>query len=407
MRTTAFFLLIAATLALALSKADAQVSCEDLPGPRVYVMSGDTQLNLLKRFGRKLRDNTSRPISLVFTTTGSCAIVDMMYNRMPSTGISGSMQYVPSSAEDPNWDPSKPTLSCTPPPNKFPDIGISALFNSACPQGQRPPPNTVALLNGPRQAYVMAMPRGTDQVAITYEEAYLVFGFGPVLLEAMSGAIAPWIAEPELQIRTTSKSTLLAWAASIDIPAAKWKGNQHDKSTDVVSALTNSAQPTAALGILGAEVYDGMRDKLTALAFRAKGQYAAYYPDSTATSRDKKNVRDGHYTVWSPTVWMDHVVDGAPVNTDARYVIDLIGSRGVTVAPNFSPISVIADVGLVPDCAMRVDRSVEGGPLRLYKPGISCTCKYESLVDTSSCQTCSSATPCSSGVCRDGYCEEF
>ena len=61
------------------------------------------------------------------------------------------------------------------------------------------------------------------------------------------------------------------------------------------------------MGILGAEVYDATRATLTALAFRAQGQYAAYWADSTVTSRDKKNVRDGHYTVWSPTVWMNNV----------------------------------------------------------------------------------------------------
>ena len=41
---------------------------------------------------------------------------------------------------------------------------------------------------------------------------------------------------------------------------------------------------------------------------------------------------------------------------------------------------IVANVGLVPDCAMRVTRSFEGGPLSLYKPVESCTCKYESTV---------------------------
>ena len=38
--------------------------------------------------------------------------------------------------------------------------------------------------------------------------------------------------------------------------------------------------------------------------YKRQGQYYAYYPDSTSSSIDKKNVRDGHYTVWSPTIWM-------------------------------------------------------------------------------------------------------
>ena len=116
-------------------------------------------------------------------------------------------------------------------------------------------------------------------------------------------------------------------------------------------------------------------------------------------------MRDGHYTVWSPTVWMDKTSAGTPVNADARYVIDLIAGKAVSPAISFDMINIIADVGLVPDCAMGVKRSFEGGPLSLYTPAQSCVCKYESLVDTSSCAACSDETPCTSGVCRNGYCE--
>jgi hypothetical protein len=143
------------------------------------------------------------------------------------------------------------------------------------------------------------------------------------------------------------------------------------------------------------------------MAFRAFGQYAAYYPDSTATSRDKKNLRDGHYTVWSPTIWMLDTDGTNPVNADAAYVVNMIAGHPVTPAPNFQPNVTVAGVGLVPDCAMRVQRSFEGGPLSLYTPTTSCTCRYEATVDASSCETCSATQTCATGVCRDGYCEEF
>jgi hypothetical protein len=154
----------------------------------------------------------------------------------------------------------------------------------------------------------------------------------------------------------------------------------------VVADLESSTSPEKALGILGAEVYDSRRSTLKSLAFQARGQYAAYWPDSSPTSFDKKNVRDGHYTVWSPTIWMDLETAGVPASADARYVIDLI-----------------AKVGLTPDCAMGVKRSFEGGPLSKYEPAQSCVCKYESLVDQSRCTTCT--TTCATGVCRNGFCE--
>jgi hypothetical protein len=402
-----FSLGLAAGIALASANAHAAIpNCADLPNP-IYLQVGDTQLNLMKALGRKLRDNTPKPITLVWITSGSCSNIDLMYNHNPAAGITLTMSYTPSLAEQATFTTASTPFSCTPPTSVplFPDIGNSALFNSACTPNA--PPATVNLTIGPRQGYVLAMPKGTFETAITAEEAYFIFGFGPTMLATLGAAIGPWIDENQLWIRTVTKSTLLAWAANIGVPAGKFHGTMLNGSPDVVSALLTSSDPKAAMGILGSEVYDGLRDQLSVLAFRAFHQYAAYYPDSTVTSRDKKNLRDGHYTVWSPTIWMDNVNGTTPVNADARYVIDMIAGHPVTPEPNFEPNVVVASVGLVPDCSMRVTRMMEGGPLSLYKPPTSCTCKFEATVDVSTCQTCSASTPCATGTCRDGYCEEF
>ncbi|MEJ7602889.1 MAG: hypothetical protein WKG01_33685, partial [Kofleriaceae bacterium] len=354
-----------------------------------------TQTNLMKQLGRALRDNTPKPLSLVFITSGSCANIQAIYTRVP---ITVNMQYIPSTLEDPAWTPASPTLSCEPPTGGVvPEIANSALFNSACTQD--PAPATVRLSEGPKQAYVIAVPKQqTEHTAITFEEAYFVFGFG------MAGMINPWMNESQMFIRTITKSTLLAWAANISVPGDKWKGIRFDGSPMVVSAIETG--PPEAIGILGQEVYDARRDTLNILAFRSRGQYAAYYPDSNKTSHDKKNVRDGHYTVWSPTIWMDTINGaGAPVDADARYVVELISGRSVTPAQSFDMTQIVAAVGLVPDCAMGVKRAFEGGPLSLYQPAESCVCKYESLVDTSTCAVCDGATPCASGACRNGFCE--
>ena len=385
-----------ALLALASAESAASAAaCDTLPNP-VYLQVGDTQLNLMKRLGRALRNNTPKPITLVFVTSGSCTNITAIYTRVP---ITGNMQYVPSSAEDGNWSPSSPTLTCTAPgTGVVPDVANSALLTSACTTAA--PPATVHLQQGPVQAYVMGVPVASSQVAITFEEAYFVFGFGA------AGMVTPWIDEAQMFIRTVTKSTLLAWGANISVPANKWKGMAFDGSSLVVSALQTSTSPEKAIGILGVEVADALRNSIRILAFRAKGQTAAYFPDSTSSARDKRNVRDGHYTVWSPTVWMDTVDGGgAPVKPDARYVIDLITGKVVTPAANFAPLDSIAAVGLVPDCAMGVTRAFEGGPLSIYKPAQSCSCKYDSLVVGSTCATCSPSNACTSGTCRDEFCE--
>jgi hypothetical protein len=399
---------ITASLAGRAYAARPPVACDTLPNP-LYLEVGDTQTQLMKALGRKLRDNTPKPITLVFTTNPSCTNLDHFYNHSARTTV--NMQYVPSASEDPDWVQSSPTLLCTPPnpdgagtPGIFNDIANSAIFTSAC-TNITTTPTTVHLETGPTQAYVLAVPKGSTQTAMTFEEAYFVFGFGT------AGMISPWTDETQLFIRAATTSTALAWAAQIGVPAPKWKGQRQLGSTGsalVVQALegTTGANIEKAVGILGSEVADAERAKLSILAWRAKGQWAAYYPDSTSSSRDKKNVRDGHYTVWSPTIWIDNIdAGGNPTKPDTRYVINLIAGHDVTPPPNFDANEVVARVGLVPLCAMHVTREFEGGPLTGFQSDTSCTCKFESIVDATSCDLCSDT--CSGGkVCRGGYCEE-
>jgi hypothetical protein len=367
----------------------------------VYMQVGDTQVNLMNRLGRALRDNTGHEITIAYFATGSCTNMNAIYKKTP---ITAALSYIPSTLEDPNWTPAMPPLQCSPPTGgQVPDIANMIVFPSSCPNSV--PPGFVRTFTGPAQSMVMAVPIASSQTAITFEEAYFVFGFGA------AGMVAPWTDVSQLFIRTVTKGTLLSWAAAISVPAAKWQGireaNSNGPCPSVQCDLETSTSPQAALGILGAEIYDADRTNLKALAFRSKDQYAAYFADSTATSHDKKNVRDGHYTVWSPTVWMDTVdQDNNPVKPDARYVVNLLINKSPLPAPNFDIVEIESTVGLVPDCAMGVQREYDGGPLSLYSPPESCTCKFENTVATTSCTACSDSAPCATGVCRDGFCED-
>ncbi|HEY0192098.1 MAG TPA: hypothetical protein VGC42_13350, partial [Kofleriaceae bacterium] len=249
----------------------------------------------------------------------------------------------------------------------------------------------------------LAVPTASSQIAITFEEAYLVFGYGGI-----AGMVEPWIDTTQMFIRAATTSTLLAWAANLGIdPPSKFKGTVQTGSPQVQAAVQGGTG--AAIGLLGAEVYDGNRTTIKALAYRAKGQYLAYYPDSSSSTRDKKNVRDGHYTVWSPTEWMDlNQAGGTPANALARYVINLITDQPVDAAeaPSFDIIhDAIGPVGLVPTCAMHVNRDREGAELKLFSPPADCTCKYDSVVSTSACATCDATHACATGTCRAGFCE--
>ncbi|HEX5060490.1 MAG TPA: hypothetical protein VFV99_14080 [Kofleriaceae bacterium] len=153
-------------IALAAPRVADAAPCDTLPNP-IYLQVGDTQNNLIKRLARALRDNTDKPITLVWTTSGSCTNIQAIYTRV-AIAANTNMQYVPSIAEDATWTPSSATLTCTiPTGGKVPDVANSALFNSACTTEQ--PPATVNLTYGPVQAYVMAVPEASSQTAITFE----------------------------------------------------------------------------------------------------------------------------------------------------------------------------------------------------------------------------------------------
>jgi hypothetical protein len=402
-------------------------TCGSLPGTLVYIESGDTQEQLLKRLGRQLRDNAN--ITIAFQLTGSCTLSPNLYNATPIPANT-NMLYIPSTAEDPSWTPTNAEKTCTTSASAPPNLGISALFPSSC-AGLSAPPSTIGSFVGPIQAYTFIVPTAefATQTAISAEEAYYAFGDGsnnPVTY----GGSPEWNVPTEFFLRPATKSTLVATALNIGLTAKEMTlvaadGGTSDgrnllaASNDVLSAV-ESATSAQAIGILGSEVYDANRGKgANVLAFQAFGESAAYYPDSTTSSFDKQNLRDGHYTLWSPTVYIAPVdTSGNPSNAAVKYIVDLVlGSPGAA-PPNgltdggapIDGIGAVVSVGLTPSCAMQVQRAADGAPLMPYTPPSLCTCTFLSKVPGSapppaSCVACSSSNPCATGTCFGGYCE--
>lgn len=386
-------------------------TCARLPGKLVYIESGDTQENLLKNLGRQLRDTAD--ITLVFNLTGSCTLTNDIYTHAKVVP-NGTLKYIPSSAEDPSWTPQMAEPTCTTPEDGVAlDLAISALFVESCGLGGPPADSGLGLIQGPVQAYTFVVPTASGQTAIWAEEAYYAFGFGDA--NPLAPDYNPWNDESFMFIRPATKSTLVATAKNIDVPPDQWKGVPEAASSDVVTAVSAATDAEATIGILGAEVYDGNRGGgLQTLAFQAFGQNAAYYPDSTSAAFDKQNVRDGHYTLWSPTVYITLVDDaGAPVDPTVRYVTDLVLGNATTPPEGATAFDALADVvkvGLIPDCAMQVARSEDGGDLSPFSPAEPCTCYYLSQIPGASgtpdgCTACTDGSECGGGSCNHGFCE--
>jgi hypothetical protein len=401
--------------------AGAQQLCEDdgNVGPnRVYILAADTQVPIIKALGAKLRAQTPA-LTLIWSPNGSCSNVTYLYNDTftPNTTAGGTF-YIPK-----DYDGKAAPPNCTPAPDQKPDLAISIVFPDAtnCPSAPARP-GTVGVTQGPVQAMVLAVPggvgtgMGSTQTAITAEEAYLVFGLG-----ADKGMVAPWT-DPNFTFgRPTSKGkgTQISIGANIGVPNGKWKlindaDHQIDQSSDVPVKMTTGAAAGAAekvLGILGVEIYDLVRATVHSLAFRAYGQRRSYWPDAQPSSFEKRNVRDGHYPIWSYVQFLFPTDGSTPAarNAGAQKLVDLIVGNAVTLTPPFEPLDSVISAHLVPACAMKVARSVEGGPITPAKVAQPCGCYFDAKapMSTTSCAACSESSPCAGGKsCRHGYCEE-
>src|ERR1019366_2413276 len=109
------------------------------------------------------------------------------------------------------------------------------------------------------------------------------------------------------------------------------------------AAMKGTADTSAAIGNLGDQnLVTGVRQ----LAFQAKGQECAYYPDSTSTALDKINVRQGRYAIWGPLhMIVDVDQNGQPVgqNNNTAAVQTVINAFTAT---SQEPAALSGDAGV-------------------------------------------------------------
>ena len=374
-------------------------SCSTLPDPKIYIESGDTQEPLIKALGKQLAAS-STPITVIYRTNGTCTVRNDMFTPTPFAAAA-VVSYTPANLDETMTSPTCTLDAATPI-----DLGIGATFLESCAQTPAQPAG-IAVLPGPIQSYGFVVNPVSLQNAITAEEGYFVFGFG------MNGGVTPWNDETKMFVRGSTKSTALTLGAAIGVPGNKFKGVKgtgvNDSSTFVQTGIESNASQ-ATIGLLGTEIYDKSRGTLKLLAFQGRGQTHAYYPDSSATAFDKRNLRDGHYLPWAPTVYIT-AVDGSssPTNANVKHFINLVLGKEQTY-PGVNGLATTVSKGLVPECAMHVRRDGDGLPVASYCAPEPCDCFFEKTVSngTTSCTACSTDAQCApvnGGKCRYGYCE--
>jgi hypothetical protein len=196
---------------------------------------------------------------------------------------------------------------------------------------------------------------------------------------------------------------------AIGVDAKQWWGIDRGGSSAVRDLLeaVNPSRASAAIGILSTDFSDSERQRLRIAAFQGKGQLCGYYPDFSVNTRDKINVRDGHYQIWGPVHFFAQVSGGLPSSPAAAALV----TRFTTTRLEQALLDKIVGSGLVPACAMKVKRTAEMGPIIADIPEASCGCYFEAKVlggkASPECKTCSGPAECSSDrpACNNGYCE--
>jgi hypothetical protein len=391
-------------------------ACSDVAkngGTIVYVTGSSAAQPFLKEIAKQLAPLN---IFIVYESSGSCIGVDAIVNgTLMTTGPTApalSATY---------WDSltSAGTACDLPAEGVSADIGASDVFAQTCPgfESANLDARQVRDAHGPIQIMTFAVPATSKYDAISAEAAYFVFGFGAAGgVRDASGANPVWNNEDYIFKRSATSGTQAMLAAAIGVPAGVWKGKGHKSSGEVTGdiQLAGQKQDTSnlAIGIVASDWIksNSLEGSVKVLAFQDTGQHCAVYPGSTSGSGDKQNVRDGHYPLWSPLHLLVRVDSlGNPINPANRQAVtDILGYlSGTKALPSGTPlIGLYAASGLVPECAMHVTRTKDGGNILPYKPSNPCSCLFDKLVSTTTCSECTVQGNCKAGeTCAQGYCE--
>jgi ABC-type phosphate transport system substrate-binding protein len=413
--------------------------CSSFTNP-VYISGSSASKPVLQALATTLAAN-GVPITIIYSSPDSCLGVEDMLQGVPSTesGVAAPVALGSGGA----------TTTCSTTSSFGVDVAVSDVFPATCvANAGLTIPSSVVEVQGPIQAMTMVVPGGTSgstATAISAKAAYVVFGADATA----PNTVMPWSVASNIFVRAETSGTLNMIGTAIGLVPSKWvnagttgtaPAQQQSSTGNMEKAVaTVTSNQSATIGILSAEGVAGWNSTsadsatpLKILAFQAADQSCGYLPDSSPTALDKINVRQGRYAIWGPLHFLTKTSAGQPTGPDAAAVATVLNYFLATGSnPNATPFTggLAGDAGagvsasdiqalvtaetkpgyVVPWCAMEAQRSTEVGPESSYSSPTPCSCLFEttlgSPVSGHTCTACSTSTPCSSGVCRYGFCE--
>ena len=385
----------------------AAAPCDLETGTSLYIAGPDSMINVLRAVAAEL---WSEDIRIFYKGYPSCLGIQNLVNNAPTTPDPDEIG-TPEAHLVSFW-PGDPEVeeTCDLPfdaevegePEIRADIALSEVFPTTCasfPNGL----GAVQDFQGPAIGFSFVVHPDSPAQSISAEAAYLVYGFG-----AESNVVEPWIDPATILHRDAFSGTENIFAKTLGLDVDKWAGNSLNSTGTLLSLVAEAtgADVETTIGGANVSILDQRRADLRTLAYQHYDQTCGYFPDSTATSFDKRNLRDGHYPIWGVVHILTRVDgDGLPVNAGANRFINLV--LGTDEIEGLDPIALEAESGLIPQCAMNVIRSEDGGPLASSQPLRPCGCYFESLVGDTDCQACASNAECPDDrpECSYGFCE--
>lgn len=381
------------------------VDCTTLPNP-VYFPATTLLESLLAEVGPVLADEAQVGddlMTIVHLPLSSCISYDTHREQMPLVG--SAVYYLA--------DGTQGTCDIPKGSDVRSDLSAMDVGGVTCLGGEAPP---AELVEFPSHVETLGfvVPNNSSQTAITATEAYYLMKFGG----ESERQVPPWTDPNFILVRNPGSSTQLTIGANIGIAGTMWtdalRGHQGSGDVrDAVIAENATGNAGAVIGILNSSKWEAALADMRVLAFQPFNNcFGAVFPDSTSTARDKRNVRDGHYPIWTNLRYIVRTdASGAAISDNgeeaaqrAQRFVDLM--TGVASNDALNVADAVISTGNIPTCAMHVAREVDGGAIASFDHPAPCDCFFDEQNGIASgCQTCTADTECDGGTCRFGYCE--
>lgn len=388
------------------SSGSSTPSCSDATMfPNPIIITGSSAFEPTASYFAVKAAALTPPVTIIYNATGSCSGVAALQGHTALT-MTGDVY----KAMDANGKPVKSTCQIDAAPT-FADIAVSDVFYESCGTGAKPA--TISDAQGPVQAMLpIVASSNTGIQAISAEQAAAIWGCGA------TGAVGMFTDDTSangIQQRSATSGTQILIGKNINVDAAAFKGHANSSGGALLTSMAAgaSAEPMGVIGFVAADAYKGALattppSPIHSLAFRGFSQTKAYYADSTSTAQDRRNVRDGHYVIAGPEHLMATVTNGA-ISANAKKFIDWINGATMIDASANTWIDLEATAGTIPQCAMTVTHTADGGQMAPFTSCKPCGCYFETKATgtaPASCVACSAAAPCAGGkACNYGFCE--